>query len=188
MIKYNIYNYHVQKSRVFCYSILGIKKGALFTPVETHMALSGHYAFEDCRLILHYDKCDDKNFDSFSENIIMKTALYEKFIVIDKSQRLYIFDFAIYKTDWTSILNGKYSAINYSYKKRIEDYYAKDYVNKALVSKIIYPLRHFHKFAALVNVSPEIVREVGEVLDLPCRYRETLEISQITNKRSISII
>jgi hypothetical protein len=47
---------------------------------------------------------------------------------------------------------------------------------------------HFHEFAALVNVSPEIVRVVGEVLDLPCRYRETLEVSQITNKRSISII
>lgn len=171
-----IYDYYTQKSRVFCYSVLGMKKGAAFVPEETYMAWKNVYSFDDCRLLLHYKNCNAVNFETYSKNIIEKCTLFEKHVIISETERVYVFDFTRYRTDWQMILAGKYSQLRYPYKKAIEAYYVKDYQNSKIVSKIIYPVKHYSEFAGYLGVTPEIVKEVGEVFDKPDLDREELVV------------
>ena len=168
----NIYDSYTQKSRIFCYTVLGIKRGASYIPEETYMAWKGEYSYEDCRLVVHYKKCNGSFFAAYSKGILEKCALFEKYVEINKDERVYIFDFTPHKENWMKILDGKYSQLKHTYKKAIETFYWKDYHQRKTVSKLIYPLQHYAEFAGYVGVDPELVREVGEVYDKPDLEKE----------------
>ncbi len=187
MLDKEFYNNYFQKSRVFCYSVLGIKKGISHPPEECYMALKDYYKYEDCKLILHYKNCYTKNFQLFSENVLQNCSLFEKVIVLNTNEKLYVFDFTIHKRDWMRILNGQYSKISHAYKKAIESFYAKDPTNLCLVSKIIYPFRYYSEFASIVEVPCNIVKEVGEVIDLPDRIKEEFHIEEYINKYFVNL-
>jgi hypothetical protein len=89
-----IYDSYIQKSRMFCYSTLGIKKGNYIIPEETYMALENLYEFSDCKLILHYKNCNNNDFIMFTKNKLEKLNFYEKKIPIDINENLFVFDFS----------------------------------------------------------------------------------------------
>jgi hypothetical protein len=161
MVDKEFYNNYFQKSRVFCYSVLGIKKGIPHPPEECYMALKDHYFYEDCKLILHYKNCNSKTFQLHSEKVLQKCALFEKIINVNVSEKLFIFDFTLHKKDWMKILNGQYSKISHNYKKAIEKFYENDPVNLSVVSKILYPFRHYSEFATIIEVPSIMFKEVG---------------------------
>lgn len=172
-----IYDSYIQKSRMFCYSTLGIKKGNYIIPEETYMALENLYEFSDCKLILHYKNCNNNDFIMFTKNKLEKLNFYEKKIPIDINENLFVFDFSSNKLNWNKILNGEYSKLTYSYKKMIENFYFYEEENKRTVMKILNPYRHYEEFAGYLDVSPNIIKEVGELLDKPNLKKEKLSLS-----------
>lgn len=169
-----IYQNYIQKSSMFLYSILGIPRGAIFIPVESFLALKDIYQINDCRLICLYDQCNSDSFDTFSEQVIKKSKLFEKTIKISETKCLFIFDFTQYKYDWNQIINGRYSRITYDYKWKIISFYRLNKINHTLIKKILFPKDHFNEFADYLGVEPELIKNVGELLDCPNFEREEL--------------
>jgi hypothetical protein len=167
-----LYEKYVHKSRMFCYPLIGLKRGAEFLPKQTYMSWKGVYSANDYKLICHYTNCNSQSFEKFSKVYLESNILFEKIIKLDMDQIAYIFDFSMYKKDWNCILSGKYSKLSNAYKKNILKFFFINRGNYEIIKKILYPSNHFNEFAFFFNVSPELISTVGEVLDLPDFHRE----------------
>jgi hypothetical protein len=183
-INYDLYSNYIQKSRLFCYTVTGIKKGSVFMPHECYMALDGFYDMNDYRLIVYYKECNKSGFNAYATNELMKKPLFEKVIRLNDKQSLFVFNFESHQSDWNKILNGKYSQLSPSYKHKIEQYYLSCPENKRLIYKILNPKFYFDGFASLIDIDPKIIEEVGEVLDKPHPVFEKLTLTVIENNLS----
>ena len=70
----NIYKKYFQKSKIFLYPLLGIKKGITFVPNETYMSWDNLYTINDNKLILLYKISIDKliDYNLFEKNHLKK--------------------------------------------------------------------------------------------------------------------
>ena len=58
---------YIQKSRIFLYPMLNIRRGVSVTPVQTYLTWENVYTVEDCKMIALYHLRDDKEFKDFEE-------------------------------------------------------------------------------------------------------------------------
>ena len=92
MVINSIYVKYFQKSKIFLYPLLGIKRGSSVTPVETYISWGDKYSSEDTKLICLYDKREDSEYKKFENNVLLKhTRLYDYVIYDDQS--VFVFDF-----------------------------------------------------------------------------------------------
>ena len=63
----SIYSKYFQKSKVFIYPLLGIKRGLSVVPKETYVAWEGHYKPEDMKLICVYDYREEEEYKKIIE-------------------------------------------------------------------------------------------------------------------------
>ena len=63
----SLYKDYFQKSRIFMYPILEIKRGASVTPIETYLSWEDQYSLCDRKLICHYHLRDDSEFTVFEK-------------------------------------------------------------------------------------------------------------------------
>jgi hypothetical protein len=176
-INYDLYDTYIQKSRLFCYSVTGIKKGSEFIPQECYMALEGFYEMKDCRLIVYYMECNKPGFENYATSNLMKKPLFEKTIRLNSKESLFVFNFQEHHADWTKIINGKYSQLSEAYKLKIENYFSSCPENKLVLHKVLNPEAYYDGFASLIDVDPNIIRDVGEVMDKPHPELEKLYLT-----------
>ncbi len=87
-----LYKDYFQKSRVFLYPILGIKRGVSVTPINTYVSWEGHYKPEDCKLICTYHIRDDKEAKMFEKSALLGNRLFHDVKLLgDDSTSAYIF-------------------------------------------------------------------------------------------------
>ena len=67
----SVYKKYFQKSKVFLYPLLGIKRGVSVVPVETYFSWDGYYNSEDMKLICVYDVRKDDDYVLFEKNIFL---------------------------------------------------------------------------------------------------------------------
>jgi len=67
-----LYGQYFQKSKIFLYPLLDIKKGSSVTPIQTYFGWADVYAPEDVKLIAIYKLRDDSQYISFEKNILLK--------------------------------------------------------------------------------------------------------------------
>jgi hypothetical protein len=68
----SVYSKYFQKSKVFLYPLLDIKRGSSVTPKETYVSWNKHYTSEDMKLICVYEKRKDDEYKNFEKNILLK--------------------------------------------------------------------------------------------------------------------
>ena len=99
-----IYSNYFQKSKVFLYPLLGIKKGIRFVPLQTYISWGTSVPESKNKLFCLYeiDKKNKKAFNIFIEQI-KENIYFESFDLIkqkdDKKLWLFTFDLRVYKTD-----------------------------------------------------------------------------------------
>ena len=81
---------YIQKSKLFLYPLLGIKRGVSVTPVQTYMAWKDIYTVNDCKLIAVYHLRDDNQFKEFEENKLLGNAMFEEFFELDNDDAAYV--------------------------------------------------------------------------------------------------
>jgi len=174
MILKTIQKTYVQKSRIFLYPLLGIRRGVSITPIQTYMTLNKLYSTDDCKLIAVYHKRDDNAFKNFENNYLIGNHLFDNSYEISDNKVIYVFDFSRLKSDYIKITKGKYSKLDDKYKNRILDFYK----NHTVIRSYLHPTSYMKDASVLYNVSVNLLKEVGELCSLPDLSQENLKISE----------
>jgi hypothetical protein len=171
----SVYKKYFQKSKVFLYPLLGIKRGVSVVPVETYFSWEGYYNSEDMKLICVYDIRTDEEYVLFEKNTLLKHNRLSDYIKVN-SQAIFTFDFSDMGDDWFHFINGRYSKISLELKQKILNFFDKYSGNYAYIHSYLIPEKYFSNYAELLNVEPEMLIKVGELCSIPDTAKETLQM------------
>ena len=175
MIK-SLYKDYFQKSRVFLYPALEIRRGVSVTPIETYMSWEGHYKIDDSKLCCLYHLRDDIDFRNFERSKLTGNKLFYDFKQVEDNKGVYVFDFSHMKDDWDAVCNGKYSTISQEFKKRILAFTGYNNGNYAYIDSFLFPARYFRLYAEMMDVPEEMLKKVGELCSKPDLEAESLDV------------
>lgn len=178
-----IYVDYFQKSKVFLYPILDIKKGTSVTPIETFISW-GDITVKDKKLICLYYLRDDAEFVEYEDKYLLKNPLFQEYKELDDNKAIYIFDLNSYSKDFEYFIDGKYSKFSKKLKDRIRDSYGATSANYTYIKSYLYPEEYYQTYANLlctddydVSKMKTILSEVGELCSKPDIEKEHLKLS-----------
>lgn len=171
---------YIQKSRVFLYPALGIKRGHSVTPIQTYVSWDPYIKKEDCKLICLYHLRDDPEFKNLEKQKLIGNELFSEFKFIDEDKGVYIFDFSKMADDWENFLVGKYSKLSPDLKRKIRNFFGVQ--NQAYIDSYVYPERYFGLYSEMLTCTKEdaskmlsLLKDVGELCSRPDLYEENLQ-------------
>ena len=178
----SLYKEYVQKSRIFLYPALDIKKGGSVTPIQTFTSWQGHYKKEEGKLMLLYYLREDPDFMAFEKQKLIDNPLFHDFKVVEEGKGVYVFDFNNqHKEDWQHFVNGKYSRLSPNLKRKIQNFHGIS--NRGFIDAYLYPERYFKMYASVFTTRSQdnpqmedILKEVGELCSIPEHDKENLVI------------
>ena len=83
------------------------------------------------------------------------------------------------------LINGRYSKISEEIKRKIVNFFDKHSGNYVYVTSYMYPEKFFKRYAELLDVSEELLRDTGELCDKPDLEQEKLLI-EVANLENIN--
>lgn len=186
-----IYTEYFQKSKVFLYPLLHIKKGMVHVPVETYVAWENVYGIEDYRFLCEYKTKRTVAFNKFEKEYLLGHSLFEDAIELDELRHLYIFDFTKLKSDHTRFINGKYSQLTLETKVTIIDFFGQGKISE-YIQGFLSPEEVHTEYALFLDVDKEFIEAIYEVCTPPDIEKETLidnnhVIKQLLKRSSISL-
>lgn len=187
-----IYTEYFQKSKVFLYPLLKIRKGVTHVPVQTYVAWEHVYSTEDLKFFCEYRTKMNQSFKKFAFNYLSNHMLFEDYIELEDNKHLYIFDFSKYKSDFNKFVEGKYSKFSLDSKINILDFFSSQEKISSYVQGYLSPEDVHDEYAEFLNVDKETIQDTYEVCDPPDMEKETLIentqiIYQLLKKSSISL-
>ncbi len=122
-----IYTEYFQKSKVFLYPLLGIKKGIRFVPIETYLSWEGLFGIDKNKFFCLYrvpeGNEEQKMFEVFKQLHLKTNEHFEDWFPLKKHSwgddqlLLCHLIFLIYKKDLKRFKKGKYSQFSRIYQK-----------------------------------------------------------------------
>ena len=178
----SIYKKYFQKSKVFLYPLLGIKRGSAVVPKETYVAWEGRCTSEDMKLVCVYDFRNDTEYKKFEKYTLLGHNRLSDYVII-KSEVIFTFDLSDLNDDWFYFINGKYSKLSSKTKEKILNFFDRYSGNYAYMHSYLVPERYFNNYAELLDVETDILKEVGELCNKPDLDKETLilEVADLNN-------
>lgn len=184
----SLYRDYVQKSRIFLYPALNIKRGHSVTPIQTYTSWDGVYRPEDRMLICLYHMRTDEEYRQFEKTKLMGNPMFCDFRLTDDDKGVYIFDFSSLSTDWDNFLKGRYSKLSADLKRKIRSFYGTN--NLGYIDSFLYPERYLKLYSELLTCRREDVpamlktlKDVGELCSIPDLEQENL----IANMKNLHI-
>jgi len=154
---------------------MGIKRTAHHSPSGTYIALDGLVGPEEMKLICSFREDLSEGFKSFEEQMLISNPLYFSTVHIQE-YNLYLFDFSGYQNDWFNFIMGKYSKLSNPLRKAVKLFYGESSVEYKYMESFMQPEKYYDTYAKLLNVSVDMLKQVGELCD-PCDLeKETLKI------------
>lgn len=187
-----VYTDYFQKSKVFLYPLLKIRKGVTHVPVQTYIAWENVYVLDDNKFMCEYRTKMTPEFRKFAFNYLQKHVLFEDYIELDNNRHLFIFDYETLKFDFKNFIKGAYSKISLKSKIDIIDFFASQDKISAYVQGFLSPDTAHEEYADQLGVNVELIKDIYEVCDPPNLEKETLIdnsqiIFQLLKKSSISL-
>lgn len=180
MIK-SLYTKYTQKSRLFLYPFLGIKRGVSITPIESYVSWTGVSTLEDKNLICVYHLRNDDEFKIFEKNKLLNNSKFRSFYELPDDKGVYIFNYESEPDIWNCFMQGQYSKLSIKHKTDILKFFEGNVTNHNLINSYLYPEKYFETYAQHLNVSEKLLREVGELCSKPDLDKENLtsDVKQI---------
>lgn len=175
MYVHALYKKYFQKSKIFIYPLLGIKRGTKTVPTETYLSWNSMCSPEDMKLICLYNP-SNSNYLEFEKDILLKHNRLSDYIKISATECIATFDFSDLSEDWMHFVNGKYSQINLNVKRKILDFFDKTTGNYVYVNSYLFPEKFFDRYAEILDVPIDMLRSVGELCDKPDFDKEKLKL------------
>jgi hypothetical protein len=179
-----LYKEYFQKSKIFMYPLLGIKRGSPAVPNQTFLAWANEIKPEDAKLITEYPVRMDEEYLKFEKKYLLSHNRLVDYYMID-NMTYYIFDFSDIKEDWDKVVNGKYSKLNTNIKRKIHSYFDNHSANHVYMDGYLNPEKYFGIYSDLLNTSEELLMSIGELCSKPDLEKETLTIKKenLCNKK-----
>lgn len=175
----SVYNKYFQKSKVFLYPLLGIKRGAKSIPSETYIAWNDKIKAEDMKLICLYHPDNSSNYLEHESDILLKHNRLIDVNIIDKTNKVFVFDFSDIENDWIKFINGKYSNISKETKSKILNFFDKNSANHVYMKSYLIPDKYFEDYAECLGVDIDLLEDVGELCPKINIEKETLVTNHI---------
>jgi hypothetical protein len=166
---------YIQKSRLFIYPLLDIRKGSEAVPIESYISWTGLYAPEDMKYVCVYHLRDDDVFRRFEKNKLTSNKLFHSYYETVDDEGVYVFDMTEYTQDWDKFLIGKYSTMSTDTKNKILKFFMANKSNYHQINSYLNPEIYYEQYANLLNVSEKILRDVGELCSKPDLEKENLK-------------
>ena len=164
-----VYAEYFQKSKVFLYPLLNIKKGIRFVPLETYLSWPGLFGIEKNKFFCLYKVPEGDEEQKMFKQLHLKTnEHFEEWFPLKKHSwgddqlLLCQFNFNVYKKDLNKFRKGKYSQFSEYVKKRILDFFGDIGSISDYVESYLYP----------ENLPINVFEEVGELCDKPDLHKE----------------
>tara|TARA_B100000780_G_C21071805_1_gene431316 strand:+ start:25 stop:600 length:576 start_codon:yes stop_codon:yes gene_type:complete len=187
-----VYTDYFQKSKVFMYPLLGLKKGLSHVPKQTYIAWEDVYSVDDRMfLCLYHTKMNDV-FKVFVKQNLLTNKYFLKQIELDKARHLFVFDFNKIKFDYDNFIAGKYSRFTVDGKINILDFFGYDDKVSEYIHSFLSPEESHDEYAKFLGVDPEDIANVHEICTPPDLDKETMIdnnyiISQLLKDSFISL-
>ena len=172
-----LYRDYFQKSKIFIYPLLDIKKGSSVTPIQTYFGWNDYVTPEDMKLVTVFHSRPDQAYIDFEKNILLKHNRLNDYIKLNDTDVLYTFDFSDLEKDWMHLINGRYSKMTDKTKRKIRDHYDKNGSNYMYMDSFLFPDKYFNIYSELLGVNEEILKNVGELCTKPDMEKEILTVS-----------
>jgi|TARA_R110000744_G_scaffold721_3_gene2744 hypothetical protein len=187
-----IYTDYFQKSKVFLYPLLKLKKGLPFVPKETYVAWENVYSVKDCRFFCEYKAKYTDKFKKFISDYLRTNPYFEDYVALEDNKHLFIFDFSVIKSDYSRFIAGKYSQLTLESKVTILDFFANEVKVADYVQGFLSPEDLHQDYAEFLAVEIETLEKVYEICTPPDLEKETLFdnnliIQQLLKRSSISL-
>lgn len=178
----SIYSKYFQKSKVFLYPLLGIKRGLSVVPKETYIAWEGHYKPEDMKLICVYDYRKDEEYQKIEKNLLLEHNRLSDYKRV-KKEAIIVFDFSDLDDNWFHFINGKFSQIEIKIKQKILGFFDVHGGNYAYMHSYLIPEKYYDNYSEILGIDTEVLKEVVELCDKPNINKETLilDIADLNN-------
>lgn len=170
----NVYTQYFQKSKVFLYPLLELKKGITYVPAETFICWDGVYATSDLKFMCLYNAKLDAKFITFETKYLKTHPFYETCYTLEPEIQLYVFDFKTYAYSLNQFINGKYSKFSPKTKDIIIKFFGNVGTISQCVDSFLNPESHHSIYAETLNVPLNIIKDVHEICSKPDLERETL--------------
>lgn len=175
MYVHALYRKYFQKSKIFLYPLLDIKRGTKIVPSETYLGWNESYTPEDMKLICVYNTTNS-DYEQFEKTVLLKHTRISDYIKVNDKKCIIIFDFSDLKEDWFHFVNGKYSQININLKRKIIGFFDESTGNYVYVYSYLFPEKFFVRYAEILDVPVDLLKSVGELCDKPDLNKEKLVI------------
>ena len=164
---------YFQKSKIFLYPLLNIKKGEDFVPVETYICWDNLYTESDYKYICIYHSRKDLKYSNFERNSLLKHPLLDHY-QNGKDKQIYVFDYSEFKHDFDMFVLGGYSKLSIKTKNKILKYFGKVGRVSGYIQSYLDPESHHETYAEALDVNLDIIKETHELCSPPDLNKETL--------------
>ena len=174
------YKSYFQKSKVFLYPLLGIKKGIRFVPIETYIKWDHPHLPENilvCSYAVNRDTTNEEEikrsqaFDIFVKEHLEKNELFHTRHYTKDLQHI-IFDLSFFKSDLQKFREGKYSEFSIITKRIITEFFGISGILSEYIESYLYPEKYYEIYSDILNVPVSILEEVKELCDKPNLEKE----------------
>lgn len=166
---------YIQKSRLFLYPLLDIKKGSEAVPIESYISWTGLYVPEDTKFVCVYHLRDDDVFRRFEKSKLTSNKLFHSYYETVDDEGVYVFDMSDYTSDWECFVMGKYSKMTTDTKNKILKFFMANKSNYHQINSYLNPEIYYEQYANLLNVNEKVLRDVGELCSKPDLEKENLK-------------
>jgi len=184
----SLYKDYFQKSRVFLYPALDIRRVNSITPICTYISWEGQYEQGDAKLMCLYHLRNDQEFRMFEKTKLFGNRLFHDFKETYDGKAVYVFDFKPLQEDWNNFIHGQYSKLSNDHKKKILNFYGYKSPNYAYVESFLHPEKYYKMYSEVINVRENLLKEVGQLCDKPDSDQEKLiaTVKSLEMKQEIS--
>ena len=167
-----VYTQYFQKSKVFLYPLLGVKKGSKYVPKSTFILWDKFYDKDDYKLILIYEHDNSLEYKIFVDQSIKPLHKYERKFKISDNKDLYLFNMKKCKHDYDCFFDGKFSQMTMEAKRKIKSYFSSAGKISKYIESFLNPEEFHDDYATAFNVSDELIKDVYELCSKPDLSKE----------------
>ena len=185
-----VYTEYFQKSKVFLYPLLKLKKGVAYVPIQTYVCWEQAYTISDYKFFCEYHAPLSAKFIKFCDRYLKSHKLFLEHLDLGDNKHIFIFNYKDYKKDFDRFIEGKYSQFSLDTKIIILDFFNTSGNMSNVIHSFLSPDKAHADYADALDVSIEKIIDVYEICSIPDIKKETFYenneiLNSLLNKNSI---